>query len=233
MTMVAREVLERARRVLNDEDSVRWTLDELRVWLNDGMREVVLQKPEASSKTFAHTLVEGTLQTLPSAYHYLLRVRRNLKTDARSSGAAITVIDRDILDAQMSDWHDSVYVPFEKTVRHVVFDEADPRSFYVYPGNDGTGRVELVASQLPADVLASPTPDNIATYTTVLALPDIYRGALVDYVCYRAFIKDAQFSANAARGATHYQAFANAVGFKIANDMAKNPNRKPSGEAAA
>ncbi|MED5545698.1 MAG: DUF6682 family protein [Pseudomonadota bacterium] len=226
--MQASEILDRARRLIQDETSVRWPLVELCMWLNDGQREIALQKPSASSDNRVLELLEGTYQPLPADAITLLRVVRNIRSidgDKRTGGSTISVVARDMLDAQMTDWHDSRAVRFRKDVRHVVFDEEDTRSFYVYPGNDGNGLIEAVICVEPAPIVAQgDDPEELDAYAVATSLPAIYANALLDYVCYRAYAKDAQYVGNTNRAALHYQQFANSIGIKLNAEALNSPN---------
>ena len=164
------EILTRASIILQDAGGVRWPYIELLDWINRGVAEISVLKPTALGETIELTLVKGTLQKLPSNYHLLLAVNRNLATlsespEGRTGGRAITVVPRDDLDAQIPDWHDSSVLPFTKTVLHMIEHESDQASFFVAPGNDGTGTIEVVASHLPPAVLPPETPLILASYT--------------------------------------------------------------------
>jgi hypothetical protein len=232
MAIVAKNVLDRARRLIQDETSVRWPLPELRLWLNDGLREIAVLKPTAYSASIVFTLAQGTLQTLPENYASVMAAVRNLKTNATSPkvpGPSLRVVDMDILDASAPNWHDGTKVKYQKTVKNVAFDANNPNAFYVYPGNDGTGFIELIVSRVP-DQIAAPAslPDDLNSYSATIDLQDIYFNCLVDYVLYRAYSKDASYAGSAQRAIAHYTAFSNALGVKITNDMTKNLNVKPS-----
>lgn len=232
MTVNAKALLDRARRIIQDETNVRWPLPELRLWLNDSLREIGLIKPTAYSYSAILPLSQGTLQRLPDAYASVMRVVRNLKTDAdspRQGGAAIRTVDREMLDAQVPNWHDSAKTKYQKVVKHVVFESSDPRAFYVYPGNDGTGVVEAIVSKIPTSVSAQVSNvDDINSYDVAIDIHDIYSNVILDYMLYRAYSKDSQYAGSAQRAALYYAAFSNALGVKIANEGALNPNVKPT-----
>lgn len=228
MAFRAIDIFRRASVVLQDDTHVRWTLVELCDWLNDGTREIVLHKPNASSDTVVLQLQEGTYQTIPAGSLALLRVIRNLKTTAtapRAGGRMIQVVNREILDSQRPYWHDTSITLAAKEVKHATFDNADPQSFYVFPPNDGTGIVEIVVSTVPSPInYASPDPEDITGYVIDVDLPDIYQNVLLSYVLYRAYTKDAQFAGNSARAAAYYQEFANSLQLKVNVEAIANPN---------
>ena len=228
----ASEIISRVQRLILDETNVRWPLVELCDWLNDAQREIALQKPSASSDNRVLNLVAGTWQQLPAGALSLLRVVRNIAsvgpspTFLRIGGSAIRIVSRDVLDAQQRDWHDNDTIRFNKTVKHYIYDEQDQRSFYVYPGNDGTGKVEVVLSVVPEPIKIADDadPSELKSYEIDLSLPDIYISALVDFVCYRAYAKDAAYTGNSQRAALHYQQFANSLGIKVNQEALTSPN---------
>lgn len=217
MSFTARDILWAVRTALQDTSNTRWTLEEMRVYLNDGLKEIALYKPTATSEMRVMALASGTYQTLPDGVN-LLRVIRNITSavDAtpRIAGKIITPIDRAVLDAQFPGWHDTTVVPFSATVLHVMSDEMNPRAFYVYPGNDGTGRIEAIVSTVPAEVAAPANPLDIDGYTATIDLPDLYENVLRTYVLYRCYEKDSGIPGSAQRAVAHYQQFANALGIK-------------------
>ena len=75
--------------------------------------------------------------------------------------------------------------------------------------------VEIVYSGVPADV---------ASISDAIDLPDVFANCITDYVCYRAFSKEADYAANAQRAASHYDAFATALGVKSQGDVGTSPN---------
>lgn len=240
-SVTAQAIFTRVSRVLLDVDYTRWTLPELLDWLNDGIREVILQKPSAYSTTTTIMLDEGTLQAVPAASLGLLRVIRNLippqaGQTAPVGGRVIRMVSREVLDTQSPDWHDPTITREKDVVKHVVFDEANPYAFYVYPPNTGKGMIEVILANEPAPMAVIDGDDttDIASYSDLtIPIPDIYVNALVDYVLYRAYIKDASFAGNTQRAALHYQQFANSLGLKVKLDASLSPNTAAQTENTA
>jgi hypothetical protein len=213
-TTQVNSILSRAATLIQDATNVRWPQDELLGWLNDGQREVVLHKPEASVKNTSVSLTSGsTKQTIPSDGILLLDVTRNMGAAGTTAGNAIRLTTREVLDAQKPTWHsDANALGY---VQHYIYDPRDPKTFYVYPkAPSGAWFAEVVYSAAPTDCEAGNT----------IQIDDIYANALLDYVLYRAYSKDAEYAANAALAVAHYQAFANAIGLKTQNDLSRNPN---------
>lgn len=201
MALIAKTVLLNAITILQDGSSVRWPLSELRRWLNAGLKEIANLKPSATSTTSTLALASGTQQALPADTALLLRVVRNV------SGAAVTQIDRAILDSQIPNWHLTATVPYSVTVRHVMYDPMDPETFHVFPGNTGTGEIIAVVSKHPTAIAAPADEFDLEAYTATLGVADNYENALVDYILYRAFSKDMQMAGNGERAAAHYAQF--------------------------
>ena len=231
----AREILQRAGILLNDtgeySDIRRWSLRELCDWLNDGLAAIALQKPSATARTVTLSLVPGVLQTIPEKYVSILRPVRNVRNEYsdRQPRRMITVVPEQQISSVQPDWHDDTYVYPEQQVKHFIFDEVNPRSYYVYPSNDGTGAVEMVLCEQPELIkpIAGQDDTRYEAYDVPVPIDDIYSGILLDYVLYRARSKDMQEAGSAQRAALHYQQFANALGTKLSAEANTSPNIKP------
>tara|TARA_R110001606_G_scaffold3662_3_gene17215 strand:+ start:1677 stop:2471 length:795 start_codon:yes stop_codon:yes gene_type:complete len=244
-TTTGTNIIDRARVILQDGGAVRWPDSELLLWVNDAQREIAFLKPDASSvNDIAKLRANTTKQTMsgieitsgggtPNA-NRILRVVRNIHSvggssdfaDNNSNGAgrAIRLVSREILDSQDPNWHDpsaatgsSTFVSTGGNIKHYVFDEIDPTTFYVYPGvaSGQSVYVELIYSAVPAALSAK---------TDTINIPDTYANTMVDYVCYRALSKDAEFAANAQRSQAHLIAFNNTLGIKSSLDNRTSPN---------
>jgi len=204
-TLTGTNLLDRIRDTLQDTTSVRWTEAELLNYINDAQREIVNFRPESSATTTNVQLVTGTKQTLPSGGFRLIKITRNM-SDA-SGGAtgkrAIRIVNVDILNTQEPDWHDGNVSTHGTTVKHYVFDDDDPRNYYVYPGVSGNAYVEIVYSAAPTDLSAA---------SETISVDDIYANAIIDFVLYRAYMKDAEYAGNSQRASTHYQLFTASIG---------------------
>ena len=225
MTVSVNSVVDRVQTVLQDTTGVRWPVtSELILWVNDAQREIALMKPDASAVNTTVTLVDGTKQSIPTAGNRLLKVVRNMSAASGGTGKrAVRLVDREVLDSQSPDWHDPSVTgaaAHTSVVKHYIYDESNPRNFYVYPGVSGNAYLEIIYSANPSTVAAG---DN-------LSLPDIYANAVMNYGLYMAYMKDAEFAGNATRATTHYQLFTTAVTGKGAVDAITNPNmeRRPA-----
>lgn len=219
-TITGQSIITRAATLIQDATGIRWPRTELLDWLNDGQREVVLLKPEASVTNAAVALTQGqTKQSLPSTGIQLIDVIRNMGGDGTTPGKAIRIVSREVLDAQVPGWHSAANA--DGDIQHFMFDPRDPKTFYVYP--------KAPASAWYIEIVHSSVPSNTADSATVIGIDDIYANALLDYVLYRAYSKDATYAQNKTLAEAHYAAFQNSLGIKSANEVARNPNLMTGG----
>jgi hypothetical protein len=226
MPLSASDVLTRAADIIQDQTNVRWPQDELLRYLNDARREIAIARPDLYATTSTVTLTSGgTRYSLPADGVRLIDVTRNMPSGV--AGKAIRIVEREILDAQKPDWHTETA---SAIVKHFMYDERNPRQYYVYPPATAGHQIEIVYGQ---------TPTDISVLSTSLSQEDIYTGAIVDYVCYRAFSKDSEYAGNSARAQAHYQQFMNALGLGNKVNQITSPNtanvggRPPRAAAAA
>lgn len=219
MAVTVQSVIDRVQAILQDTTGIRWpVVSELVLFVNDAQREVALLKPDASAVNATVTLATGTKQDIPTAGNRLLRVVRNMSAASGGTGKrSVRLVSRDILDSQTPDWHDPTVsgdAAHTNIIKHYVYDEQNPRNFYVYPGVAGSAYVEIVYSANPTTVAQNGN----------LSIPDIFANAVADYVLFRAYTKDAEYAGNVQRASTHYNLFINSVTGKGQIDIITSPN---------
>lgn len=213
MTTSVASLIDRARIVLQDKKiTVRWSDEELVYWLNDGQREVVNLKPEANAVNQAILLAAGTQQRLPDGAVQFFSLTRNLGFDGLTAGTAIRLVDKAALDAAVPNWH--LAAPAAE-VLECMADPLDPLRYSIYPPNVGGYYVEAVFSNTPADT----------TLNGNISLPDIYSNALLNYMLFRGYSKDAEHAANAALAASSYSLFVNGVTGRAQAEASRNASR--------
>lgn len=185
-------------------------------------------KPSALTATVAMLLKAGTKQTLVGATYketvggtaatvnasQLLEVIRNLGDAGTEADAGTTIlpISRQLIDVLLPDWHTASCIGY---IRHFISDPKDPKTFYVYPKASSSPAmyVEVAVSRVPTEIAA--LADTIDS-----GLDDMYENSLIDYVLYRAYSKDSEFTPNAERAQRHYQLFQQSLGIKLQNEVA-------------
>jgi len=207
-TLTGTNLLSRIKDTLQDTTSVRWPEAELIRYINDAQREIVNFRPESSATTASVQLTTGTKQTLPSAGLRLIKIVRNMSAAGESATGkrAIRIVNPDILNTQEPDWHDPTVsgdAAHTTIVKHYMFDEDDPRNYYVYPGVAGNAFVEVVYSASPTD---------LSSASSTIGVDDIYANAIIDFVLFKAYMKDAEYAGNSQRASSHYQLFTSSIG---------------------
>jgi hypothetical protein len=216
-TLTAQNLIDRVNDTLQDTTNVRWPTAELLRYLNDGQREVVLLRPDASVTTAATQLAANeTKQALPAAGIRLLDVTRNMGANGTTPGASIRLISREVLDTQLANWHSETG---QASVKHFMFDPRNPKVYYVYP------RVHA-STQVWVEVVYSSAPADVAAAGNTISLDDIYANAIIDFMLYRAYSKDAEYAANKEYAQQHYQSFLMSLGLKGKTDEMVNPNQR-------
>jgi hypothetical protein len=215
------DLIVRAQTLLQDEDSVRWTVAELQYWLNDAYKETIGLRPDVNTQTAEYTCVAGPRQVITGSFPNAIRlveVVRNLASTSNKTSIRLT--DRRSLDTQQRSWYAETPTA---SVELYMFDPRTPKEFLVYPPATTAARLEVIFSILPADhTLTAAQLVNPAT-TETIRIDDIFATALFDYMLYRAFSKDAEQTAMMQRAVAHYQAFQNALGIKQQVDAASQP----------
>lgn len=201
MTTTAQTLITRAAAVLNDEANVRWTVSEMLGWLADGQREAAVLNPTLYTKTAVRTLVAGAHQTLSDIADYgmLASVTRNLAFDGVTSGRSVTAVDEALVMASDPMWQTATPSP---TVYHYMFDQNRRFSYRVQPPAMAGTKVEILYAAIPPAVASATDP---------IALQDHCVPALVDYLCFRALSKDAEFGDVPTLAAGYHKLFTEAV----------------------
>lgn len=210
-TVTAQTILNKAAIQLTDIANVRWTRAELLSWLNDGMRQIVLMQPSASSTTVSKLLTAGTRQTIPSDGWLLLQIYRNMGTTGTTAGRAIRIVSREVLDGFNPNWHSEIP---KAEVKNYIYDVQDQLAFYVYPPNNGTQYIELNYS-------AQPT--NLTSETQTIPIFDIFQSALVDYIMFRACSKDAEYAPGLQLAQGYLATFTASVQGKTQSEATNDP----------
>lgn len=151
MAIASQSIIDRAEIILQDTTNVRWSESELIGWLNDGQREIVLLRPSANTINSAVQLVAGTKQSLPAGGLQLVKITRNMGTTGTDAGNMISSALQMDMDAVNPNWHSEAA---KAIVKNYIYDERDPRVFYVYPQQPSSSRgyVEMVYSKPPVNV---------------------------------------------------------------------------------
>lgn len=215
------DLISRAKTLLQDTTSVRWSLSELQSSLNDGYRETLNLRPDSNTLTGTFSCAAGPRQVLTTGFANASRLVAVVRNVAASSNKyAVHLIDRRVLDTQRRGWYTE---PASVSVEKYVFDARQPREFLVYPPATSAAQLEVLYAQVPTPhTLTDVQLANSAT-AEVIRIDDTFANALLDYMLYRAYIKDSEQQGNAARAVAHYQAFQNSLGVSAQANAASQP----------
>jgi hypothetical protein len=217
MAVTVADIVNNAKRILQEvtADGTRWTNDELAGWLNEFYQAAVGLKPDVSTVNEELALAAGTKQEVPATGLRLIDVIRN--TSGKMTGISVTT--RKSLDTIRRAWHSD---PATSRIEQYVFEDLDPKVFYVYPPAEAGATVEILYSTVPA-------PHDLSTTFAVYGLEDFklndaHAPAATDYILYRAFSKDAETPQNLNRSRMHFQNYAQQLTGKRQADQAYSPN---------
>jgi hypothetical protein len=218
MTTPAQTIIQSAAETLQDLSAVRWSTAELVRYLNAGQLETVVLRPDANTVNATFTCAAGAKQALPANAVRLLDVTHNVA--ATSSRGVVRMINRNLLDNQVPNWHAQTG---SVNIKHFMLDVVDRNTFYVFPPAFDTAQINIVYAAYPTPVAIPAANTTFTAVTGNIAIPDIFANALVDYVLYKAFAKDAELQSNAARAQAHYAAYGNALGVELKSAAGVTP----------
>lgn len=207
-TITGQQVSDRAGVLLLDEEADRWPESERLEYLNEALFEAARYKPDVSVATTTASLVAGSRQNVPSGMLGVVDIPRNTGEYTRP----VRVIARKTLDRNLGDWHGGAQNP---EVECFCLDDRNPKTFFVYPPNDGTGQVEGAWFALPTILTAM---------TDTIPFDDTYAAALVDYVVARCMMKDSDAVADASVANTYITRFYSQFGMTESVEATNSPN---------
>lgn len=216
-TVTGTAILLQAAELAEDPDNEVWTPAQGLAWLNEAVRAICSQRPDACASTEVMTLTPGkSLQSLAPGRR-LLRVTCNMGSDGATPGKALRFVDMDTLDASNPDWR--AETP-SATVYEYTYDPRDPQVFYVSPPAHASTAVKV-------ETIQSVTPDALADASEAIPIDDTYQPALLDWVMFRYYARDSEETPNWARAGRHYAAFFQLLGIKARGDWAFSPGSIP------
>jgi hypothetical protein len=211
----AQSIILRAQVTLQDDGGVRWPATELVRHLNDGQRELVKARPDITANIYPVTLAGGHYQSLPAQYMVLMDVMCNTTGKKRR----VTKTSLVQLDAVEPNWRSRSQA---LEVVHFMHDLRDPRAFHVYPPIQPGVQVDMLTCEYPTDI---PTPTG-ASFTTVsgdIDMPDQWAEALLNFVLYKAYSKDAEYGGNAQLAVSYLGLFNAAIGSQLQSSATVAP----------
>lgn len=220
--MKGRDIEKRMRLVINDDDAVRWTDEELALWINDACKFIAMLRPDAVALNAQYTCVAGTKQSIAGMSPKGLRLLDVIRNSP--NGRAVRLVDRETMDTVRPDWHSA---SGSATIRNYVFDNRDPTTFYTWPPATTNAKLELLYAFEPVEITASQL-DSVE-----LSVPGIYIDPAVNYGLSRAYGKDAAGAKNVQLAAGYRQLAGEMLGVKIKSDALFSPDMNSPGAMPA
>lgn len=202
------------RVTLLDSAKATWSDAELLGYLNEAIRSLCLLKSDAYTRREYIAMAAGAKQELPEGGIAIFDLYEN-----ESSGRAVTLADRGLIDHQNRFWPAATY---ELDVQNWAADPRDPRRFDVTPPNNGYGSVGALFGAVPTE---------LAALGDEIALQDTYERPLKLFVMARAYEKNTKRQ-DTAKSAGLMQEFRGLLGVKTQNQMALAPTPARASNAA-
>ena len=215
--MQVSEFIIKVREMLVDPDEVRWTDVEMMSWLDSGYGQLLTHRPDANAQLITHTCVAGPLQTIDPALNgpLLLDVTRNIKTidTVEVPGTPVHLVSLELADMLLDTWYTSPAAS-DSQVAEYMYDDRIPANFYVSPNATAETKLEIAISVIPSRHIA---------VTETIPVNLRYIEALVDYVAYRAYLRDSSNSHSKDMAKLFLQSFSSTLGIKLSIDNAAQP----------
>ena len=222
-TITQGDVFTRVRLRIHDTGGVRWPDATLNEHLHAALVYIAVHKPSVMASKVIVDLQAGALQVLPDNYVALVRAVRNMGAGGEA-GAAITAVNRVTLDASSPGWSDPLMYQADPVVEHLVEDPQEPRDFYVFPPNDGTGRIEALVTEFPAPLSINPAG--------LLPLADIHVNAVVALTAHYALLQDSHHPGQMERANAALNEARSLLGLKMVAERTRTRSTYDAGERA-
>ncbi len=213
------KLIDEAARLVVDPQMIRWSKE---FWVdayNAAIRSIVAIRPDALTKTLDFVCVLGSTQTVPEGTRYVVDVVRN--KDGRAVSGNINL---KMLNDYRPDWR---IEPPAAEVKGWFYDDRNPSNFYVYPPAQEGVELEVAFAMVPVSI---ETADYDAKKPSELI--SLYDNAIIEWLVYRAFSEDSEFTANAARAANALNAFRTLLGDKTQADAVTHQKSQDINNAA-
>lgn len=184
--MKAADVIASARAIQQDAGADYWPDAEMVKWLNEARLEAYRLRPQLFQVNEVVTLAPGARQEIPGGSRILFGVVRNISSKTQRE---VTPVDGAVLASHRPAWRS---LPGAAEILHFMYDPTNPTEYDVYPPArlNPVVQVELSYAKLPAVVTEAQIEPG-ADPGVELVQEGEYAPALVDYVLYRSFLKEA------------------------------------------
>jgi len=194
------------------EKDANGTLPSLIDFLNNGIRQIALNRPDATAITESVQLEVGFRQRIPDPSVHdgaskkaicLLELIQNMGSDGQTRGTPIFPVEMEAIKSY--GWSSTG----EEVLNYAYDKLTNPQIFYISPSLSAPTYVELTYSA---------EPDEVSSPTEEIPISEIFSGPLMHWILYEIFIGDNEDS-NYVRAVHHLQAFYQDLGIKMKTDL--------------
>lgn len=203
-------ILDQVNSQLMDDGFIRWPKDKLIAYFNDAQRAICLVRPDSYVIKKKLACVEGTEQDLPDDGLRLVDIR------STAAGGVIRNRDREVVSELYPDWYGTTG---SLTPEAFIYDEREPKTFFLFPGAAAGLEINIVYSATPPVRVEGDIAAGDAD------LDSVYSNAIIEYMLYMAHSKDFEYSEQA-KAQMHYTMFSSILGLKSQGDLGMTPNDK-------
>lgn len=236
-------IFNRVVNILQDETNVRWTADELVMWLNEAQTQTATLRPDATATRKEVALTGGNYYTVDSLLATedlkALRFMRLIRNTAPGSKlGVIRSASMTAMDSILPTWRSAA---LNVNIVNYLTDPEDHLGFYVFPPAPFPqpavppdqpevlpARVELMYSAIPKEIAAPGAGTSWQDIEGTLTTETVFDTAIVDYILARAFSKDSEYGGNGSRAAAHFSNYQQALGYEADGSMATKTQKKAS-----
>jgi hypothetical protein len=185
-------------------DSVTATAPSLLTFINIAILEIVNQRPDTTATTEKVKLSAGYMQPIPNTASSLIDILYSYKADG-SIGGPVTQAKRSEIQQIVNSLAPTIEIDT------YAYDKMDnPKVFFVCP-------VALLGSDAYVQMTYSAKPTLVTAHTEPFPLPDQYAPAAIHWMLYSIYSGDNE-DTDLVRAQSHYEAFYQSLGIKIAID---------------
>lgn len=216
--MLASVLLDQVGAMLNDMEAgsehTRWPVPELLLYLTEATAAIAQGRPSVFTIVARIGLAPGSTQRLPDQFCKLLDIHFNVNRDG-SEGPNVLPAVHELEQAFYkpgcsSDGLIQSYSYFAKSDKYFGVSPAVPA------GLPYTPQVEAVLMLTPQVVTSASQPLYMPGSD-----PQLYQGALVDWMLYRCYSKDEQSNTSLERATLHFKSFQAYIGVAAVMNQAR------------
>lgn len=240
MNSDVKSVLRPVVMILQDATSVRWTANELVMWVNEAMTSTAVLRPDATARRIEVALTGGNYYRVddllvngdPKALRFMRLIRN---TAPESKLGFIRSASMTAMDAILPTWRTTAA---KYDIVNFLTDPEDSLGFYTYPAAPvpaSTGpsivapaKVELMYSAIPTPVAFVNEGQVWEDVEGTLATETVFDTALAEYVLARAFSKDSEYGGNGQRSSMHMNNYTQALAYDAQGSTATKTQKKAS-----